>query len=251
MEHVLGIDIGGSGIKGALVDLAKGEFASERIRIPTPTGFSMNDVSAVIKEIVESFDYKGKVGVGFPAPVRLNDGVVLVAPTAHHYPGWEGESASKAFSDAAGCEVTVVNDADAAGLAEAKYGAGMGIKGTIVVITLGTGVGSGLIYNGQLIPNSEFGKLYLKGHSDHSEQYMAGRIKDEQDLSHKEWGKRVNEYLVYLNWLMTPEMIILGGGISKKFDKYKDVIDVDTLIVPATLRNKAGIIGAAAATQQT
>ena len=251
MEHILGIDIGGSGIKGALVDLKKGEFVSDRIRIDTPAGFSMNDVSAVIKEIVQKFNYKGKVGVGFPAPVRLTDGVVLAPPTAHHYPGWKGESASEAFSAASGCEVTVVNDADAAGLAEAKFGAGMGVKGTIIVITLGTGVGSGLIYNGQLIPNSEFGKLYLKGHTDHSEQYMAGRIKDEQDLSHTEWGKRVNEYLVYLNWLMTPEMIILGGGISKKFEKYQDVIDVNTIIVPATLRNKAGIIGAAAATQQS
>ena len=251
MEHVLGIDIGGSGIKGALVDLAKGEFASERVRIPTPEGFSMADVSSVIKEIVQSFDYKGKVGVGFPAPVRLSDGVVLVAPTAHHYPGWQGESASEAFTAACGCPVTVVNDADAAGLAEAKFGAGMGVKGTIVVITLGTGVGSGLIYNGQLIPNSEFGKLYLKGHADHAEQYMAGRIKDEEDLSHKQWGARVNEYLNYLNWLLTPEMIILGGGISKKFNKYEGVIDVDTKIVPATLRNKAGIIGAAAATQQS
>ncbi|MFT5194045.1 MAG: polyphosphate glucokinase [Cellvibrionaceae bacterium] len=250
MEQILGIDVGGSGIKGGLVDLEKGEITSERVRIDTPAGFSIDDISAAIKEIVQTFDYKGKVGVGFPAPVRLNDGVVLAPPTAHHYPGWKGKSASESFSATTGCEVTVVNDADAAGLAEAKYGAGMGVKGTIVVITLGTGVGSGLIHNGQLIPNSEFGKLYLKGHTEHAEQYMAGRIKDEQGLSHTEWGKRVNEYLVYLNWLITPEMIILGGGISRKFEKYKKVIDVDTLVVPATMRNKAGIIGAAAATQQ-
>lgn len=250
MEHVLGIDIGGSGIKGALVDVTKGEFVSERIRIETPDGFSMAGVSAVIKEIVDAFEYKGRVGVGFPAPVRFSDGIVLAPPTAHHYPGWLGESASAAFSAACGCPVTVVNDADAAGLAEAKYGAGMGVLGTIVVITLGTGVGSGLIYNGQLIPNSEFGKLYLQGHAGYSEQYMAGRIKNEQDLSHKAWGKRVNEYLTHLYRLITPKMIILGGGISKKFDKYKEVIDVDTTVVPATLRNQAGIIGAAAATQQ-
>lgn len=250
MAHVLGIDIGGSGIKGALVDLEKGDFASDRVRIPTPEGFSMEDVSAVIGEIVKTFDYSGKVGVGFPAPVRLTDGIVLADPTAHHYPGWKGLSASEAFSKASGCEVTVVNDADAAGLAEAKYGAGMGVNGTIVVITLGTGVGSGLIYNGQLVPNTEFGKLYLKGHTNHSEQYMAGRIKDEEDLSHEVWGERLNEYLVYLNWLLDTEMIILGGGISKKFDKYSHVIKVDTTVIPATLRNKAGIIGAAAATQQ-
>ncbi|MEM8857701.1 MAG: ROK family protein [Chloroflexota bacterium] len=250
MEHILGIDIGGSGIKGALVDLEKGEFASDRIRIPTPEGFGMDDVSAVIGEIAKSFNYTGKVGVGFPAPVRLSDGVVLADPTAHHYPGWKGKSASEAFSKTAGCEVTVVNDADAAGLAEAKFGAGKGVSGTIVVITLGTGVGSGLIYNGNLIPNTEFGKLYLKGHNKHSEQYMAGRIKDEEDLSHIEWGKRLNEYLVFLDWLLDTEMIILGGGISKKFEKYAKVIDVDTQVIPATLRNKAGIIGAAAASAQ-
>ena len=205
MDHVLGIDVGGSGIKGALVDLDKGEFASDRIRIPTPEGFSMDDVSAVIGELAKSFNYTGKVGVGFPAPVRLSDGVVLVDPTAHHHPGWKGKSASAAFSQASGCDVTVVNDADAAGLAEAQFGAGKGVKGTIIVITLGTGVGSGLIYDGKLIPNTEFGKLYLKGHSEHAEQYMAGRIKDEENLSHKEWGKRLNEYLVFLNWLLDPK----------------------------------------------
>lgn len=247
MDHYLGIDVGGSGIKGALVDLTKGEFVSDRIRIPTPEGFGMDDVSATIGEIIKSFNYTGKVGVGFPAPVRLSDGTVLADPTAHHVPGWRGRSASEAFSKASGCEVTVVNDADAAGLAEARFGAGMGVEGTILVLTLGTGVGSALIYNGQLVPNTELGKLYLKGQDDHSEQYMAGRIKDEQDLSHIEWGKRLNEYLVYVNWLFDPHMIILGGGISKKFDKYKETLDVDTIVVPATMRNKAGIIGAAAA----
>lgn len=250
MKQILGIDIGGSGIKGAIVDLKKGKLASERIRIDTPAGFSMDDVSAVITEIINSFSYTGQVGVGFPAPVRLSDGVVLVDPTAHHYPGWKGESASAAFSAASGCDVTVVNDADAAGLAEAKYGAGKGVNGTIVVITLGTGVGSGLIYNGKLIPNSEFGKLYLKGHSEHAEQYMASRIKDEQNLTTEEWGQRVNEYLVYLNWLITPEMIILGGGVSKKFADYEAFLTAKTTIVPATLRNTAGIIGAAAAAKQ-
>lgn len=250
MDHILGIDIGGSGIKGALVDLTLGEFATDRIRIPTPEGFTMNEVSAVIGEMARSFDYSGKIGVGFPAPVRLTDGVVLADPTAHHHPGWKGESASAAFSEAAGCEVTVVNDADAAGLAEAKFGAGMGIQGTILVLTLGTGVGSGLIYNGQLVPNTELGKLYLKNHPDFSEQYMAGRIKEEQDLSYEVWGNRLNEYLIHVKRLFDPQMIILGGGISKKFDKYSEYIDIDTTVIPATLRNKAGIIGAAAAAIQ-
>ena len=247
MDHILGIDVGGSGIKGALVDLTKGEFVSDRIRIPTPEGFSMADVSAVIGDIVKSFDYSGKVGVGFPAPVRLNDGTVLADPTAHHVPGWKGLSAAAAFSDAAGCDVSVVNDADAAGLAEARFGAGMGVDGTILVLTLGTGVGSALIYNGQLVPNTELGKLYLKDHDDHAEQYMASRIRDELDLSYDDWGARLNEFLVYANWLLDPKMIILGGGISKKFDKFDHTINVDSLVVPATMRNKAGIIGAAAA----
>ena len=246
-KTILGIDVGGSGIKGALVDTDQGEFIGDRIRIPTPKGFQLPDVASVIAEITQSFSHKGRIGVGFPAPVRPSDGVCLVAPTAHHYPGWKGKSISDALERVTGCPVTVANDADVAALAEIKYGVGRGVKGVVIVLTLGTGVGSGLIFDGKLLPNSEFGKLYLKGHDDHAENYMAGRIKDEENLSHKEWGVRLNEYLKHLEWLLTPDLFILGGGISKKYDKYADQLKLNTPVKPAGLRNDAGIIGAATA----
>ena len=248
MNHVLGIDIGGSGIKGALVDLEKGEFATDRLRIPTPESFTMDEIAGVIAEIAQHFEYKGKIGVGFPAPVRPSDGVVLNPPTAHHYPGWLGESASDAFSSASGCEVTVANDADVAGLAEMQFGAGKGVMGNVLLFTLGTGVGSAMFRNGILVPNTELGKLYLKGHTEEAEQYMAGRIKEELGLKHSQWGPRVNEYLQYVELLLTPSLMIIGGGISKKFDKFSKYFDLQTPTVAAQLRNQAGIVGAAVAT---
>lgn len=246
-KAVLGIDVGGSGIKGALVDLEKGEFIGDRIKILTPKGFQMADVASVIAEIAHTLSYKGPIGVGFPAPVRPTDGICLVAPTAHHYPGWKGRSISDAFASVTGCPVTVVNDADAAALAEVQFGAGRGVDGNILLLTLGTGVGSGMVYNGALIPNTELGKLHLKGQKKHAEQYMASRIKDEEDLSYKAWGERLNEYLVFVEWLLRPDLIVLGGGVSKKYEKYSDQITIDTPVIPAELRNNAGIIGAAAA----
>ncbi|MEM7799623.1 MAG: ROK family protein [Chloroflexota bacterium] len=246
---VLGIDVGGSGIKGALVDLNKGDFVGDRVKILTPEGFQMPDVAAVVAEIAQEFNYKGPIGVGFPAPVRPTDGVCLVAPTAHHYPGWKGNSISDAFASVTGSPVTVVNDADAAAIAEASYGVASGRDGTVILITLGTGVGSGLILNGNLVPNTELGKLYLKGQSIHAEQYMASRIREEEDLSYKAWGKRLNEYLVYIEWILRPDLIVLGGGVSRKYEKYSNYITVETEVLPAELRNKAGIVGAASATK--
>ncbi len=248
MNHILGIDIGGSGIKGAMVDLEIGQFATDRIRIPTPESFSMEDVANTIAEIARHFDYQGKIGVGFPAPVRPTDGVVLNPPTAHHYPGWLGNSAADAFGQATGCEVTVVNDADAAGLAEMRYGVGKDVMGTVLLFTLGTGVGSVMFRDGVLIPNTELGKIYMKGHDDVAELYVAGRIKEEENLKHSQWGKRLNEYLQYCELLFTPHMMIIGGGISKKFDKFSKQFDLKTNTVPAELRNQAGIVGAAVAT---
>lgn len=248
MDYVLGIDVGGSGIKGALVDLEKGEFATERIRIPTPESFTMDGVAETIAEIARQFEYKGKIGVGFPAPVRPEDGVVLNPPTAHHYPGWLGNSASDAFSQASGCDVTVANDADVAGLAEMRFGAGKGVMGNVLLFTLGTGVGSVLFRDGILIPNTELGKAYLKGHDKEAEQYMAGRIKEEEGLKHSEWGPRLNEYLQHMELLFTPSLMIIGGGISKKFHKFSKHFDLQTETVPAQLLNQAGIVGAAVAT---
>lgn len=245
--QILGIDVGGSGIKGALVDLTAGELTTERLRIDSPSDFTLSAVAKTIAQICRHFDHSDAVGVGFPAVVNPQNGVVITPPTAHHYPGWVGHSAADAFSLASGADFVVVNDADAAGLAEARFGAGRGVQGTVVVLTLGTGVGSGLFYNGKLIPNTEFGKLYLKGHRDVSEQYMAGRIRDEEGLEWSEYGQRLNEYLQHVEWLMSPELIIIGGGISKKFEKYAEFLHLRTRVVPAELQNEAGIIGAAVA----
>ncbi len=243
----LGIDVGGSGIKGALVDLEKGKMITERVRIDTPPSFSMPEVSAVVKAITDELNYQGPIGVGFPSAITLDRGIVLTPPTALHYPGWLGNSAKDAFEAATGCPVVVANDADVAGLAEVRFGAGRKVRGTIIAITLGTGVGSGLFYDGHLVPNTELGKVYLRGHKKVAELYMAGRIKEEEKLKWKAYGPRLNEYLQHLEWLFSPELIIIGGGISKKFAKMKGHFQLErTRVVAAKMRNEAGIVGAAA-----
>jgi len=242
--QVLGIDIGGSGIKGALVNLDNGELTSERIRIETPPSFEIDAVTETIATLINKFDYKGAVGVGFPAAVA--NGIVLTAPTAHHVPGWINQSVNKRFSDATGCHVMVVNDADAAGLAEIRYGAGRGINGVVITITLGTGVGGGLFMDGKLVPNLELGKLFLESHDEVVEQYMAGRIKKEQGLRWYEYGERLNEFCLHIEHLFSPQLIIIGGGVSKKHKKFMSEDQLHrTRIVPAKLRNQAGITGAA------
>ncbi|MDA0245046.1 MAG: ROK family protein [Chloroflexi bacterium] len=246
MTELLGIDVGGSGIKGALVNAETGELASERIRVLTPGDFTIESVSKAIAKLVKKLKYKGPIGVGFPSAVA--NGIVLIPPTALHYPGWVGHSAQEAFAQATGCPVVVVNDADAAGMAEIRWGAGQGVQGTVMTFTLGTGVGCGMFYNGQLIPNFELGKVYLKGHSEVAELYMAGRIKREQGLTWRAYGSRLNEYFRYIEHLFTPDLIIVGGGVSKRGDKFLPYVHLErTRIVTAALMNDAGIIGAAAA----
>ena len=242
--QVLGIDIGGSGIKGALVDLDSGELCSERIRIKTPPSFKINAVSEVIATLVDKFSYKGPVGVGFPAAVA--DGIVLTPPTAHHVAGWVDQSVNDRFSAATGCPVMVLNDADAAGLAEMRFGAGRGVNGVVITITLGTGVGAGLFMDGKLVPNLEIGKIFLASHEDVVEQYMAGRVKKEKKLKWWEYGERLNEFCLHVEHVFSPQLIIIGGGISKNHKKFmsEDQL-VRTRIVPAELRNQAGITGAA------
>lgn len=246
MTELLGIDVGGSGIKGALVNAETGELASERIRVLTPGDFTIESVSKAIAKLVKKLKYKGPIGVGFPSAVA--NGIVLIPPTALHYPGWVGHSAQEAFAQATGCSVVVVNDADAAGMAEIRWGAGQGVQGTVMTFTLGTGVGCGMFYNGQLIPNFELGKVYLKGQSEVAELYMAGRIKREQGLTWRAYGSRLNEYFRYIEHLFTPDLIIVGGGVSKRGEKFLPYIHLQrTRIVTAALMNDAGIIGAAAA----
>lgn len=242
--QVLGIDIGGSGIKGALVDLDSGRFASDRIRIATPPNFEISAVTTVIDKLIGEFDYQGVVGIGFPAAVA--NGIVLTPPTAHHVAGWVDQSVNDRFSAASGCLATVLNDADAAGLAEMRFGAGRGIKGVVITVTLGTGVGAGLFMDGKLVPNLEIGKIFLASHEDVVEHYMAGRIKKEHGLKWYEYGERLKEFCLHIERVFSPQMIIIGGGVSKKHKKF---LSEDQLrrarIVPAELRNKAGIIGAA------
>jgi len=242
--QVLGIDIGGSGIKGALVDINSGMFASDRIRIKTPASFKIDAVTDTITTLVSEFDYKGPVGIGFPAAVA--NGIVLTAPTAHHVAGWVNQSVNERFSEATGCNVKVLNDADAAGLAEMRFGAGRGVDGVVITVTLGTGVGGGLFMDGKLVPNLEIGKLFLESHEDVVEQYMAGRIKKDQGLRWYEYGERLNEFCLHIEHIFSPQLIIIGGGVSKKHKKF---LSEDQLkrsrIVPAKLRNQAGISGAA------
>ena len=243
--HILGIDVGGSGIKGALVDINSGELVSERLRIKTPASFAIEKVSKTIGKLVNKFDYRGPVGVGFPAAVA--DGVVLNPPTAHHVQGWAGQSVDERFSSATACPVTVVNDADAAGLAEMRYGAGRGVNGVVITVTLGTGVGAGLFMDGKLVPNLELGKLFLAGQDEHVEQYMAGRIKKEEGLDWDEYAARLEQFCRHVEHLFSPQLIIIGGGISRDHRKFLPNIRLKrSTVIPAAMRNQAGIAGAAA-----
>ncbi|MEM7659943.1 MAG: ROK family protein [Bacteroidota bacterium] len=238
---VLGIDIGGSGIKGAIVDTISGTLTTERHRIPTPQPATPRAVAETTRELVEHFHWKGPIGCGFPAAIQQG-----VARTASNIDKkWIGVNVETLLHNRTNCPVTVVNDADAAGLAEVNFGAKRGLKGVTLLLTVGTGIGSALINNGVLVPNTELGHLKFKG--DIAEKYASDSARKRQDLSWKEWGKRFNEYLHHVHRLFYPDLIILGGGASKKFEKYEDHIDVETDVMPAKLLNQAGIIGAAVA----
>ncbi len=242
--EILGIDVGGSGIKGALVDLETGQFVSERIRMETPDSFAIDQVTATIATLVKAFEYQGAIGIGFPAAVA--HGIVLTPPTAHEVPGWVDQSLDDRLSAATDCKVTVLNDADAAGLAEMRFGAGRGVGGVVITVTLGTGVGAGLFMDGMLVPNLEIGKVYLADHSEVVEQYMAGRVKKEQGLKWFEYGERLNEFCLHVEHVFSPQLIIIGGGVSRNHKKFLSANQlIRTKIVPAELRNQAGIVGAA------
>lgn len=241
MNHVLGIDIGGSGIKGALVDLESGELATDRIRIETPKPATPTAVIQTMNKIVHQFNYKGAIGVGMPSVV-ING---MVRSAANIDDGWINYPGKKEMEAVTGCPVRLMNDADVAGIAEMRYGAGRGQEGVVMIFTLGTGVGSCMFINGQIVPNLELGHMYLPNQAKDAEEYMSNRIREKKDLSWKRWGKRLNEYFQLIETLFSPELIIIGGGVSKKHHKYIDYIDVQAEVVPAKLRNEAGIIGAA------
>ena len=238
----LGIDIGGSGIKGALVDLDAGDFATERIRIETPKESTPANVAAVVGQIVEQFAEQlgdGPIGVTIPAIVQ--HGVTLSAANIH--PSWVNSPAEKIFEDALGRDVVLVNDADAAGFAEVKFGAAKDHPGLVIITTLGTGIGSAIVYRGMLIPNSELGHLEIDGHD--AEKRAAASIRTKEGLSWDEYVPRLQRYYETVEFLFSPDLFVVGGGVSKKSDKYLPKLKLRTEIVPAQLQNRAGIIGAA------
>lgn len=238
---ILGIDIGGSALKGAPVDTETGRLLDERFRIETPDLVSPKRMGEIAGEIAGHFKWRGPIGLGFPGVIEKS--VALTA--ANLDDGFVGTDLAKLFHKSTRCPVHILNDADAAGLAEMKFGAGRKHQGVVLLLTLGTGIGSALFYRGILYPNTELGHLPLEGRE--AEKRVAASIKDKEDLSWKHWGKRLDDYLCVLERVLWPELIIIGGGISTKFDKYEKYLKRRTRIVPASFHNEAGIVGAAMA----
>jgi polyphosphate glucokinase len=239
--EILGIDIGGSGIKGAPVDVANGELTAERYRIPTPQPSTPEAVAEGVAEVARHFRWQGPIGCTFPAIVR--HGVVYSAANVDQ--SWIGTDGQALFAERTGCPVMLLNDADAAGIAEMRFGVGQGKAGLVLMLTFGTGIGSALFYNGVLIPNSELGHMKMRGKD--AEDRASDRVRREQELNWKQWAKRVNEYLAYLDMLFSPDLYIIGGGVSKKQDKFLHLLNTQTPVMMAEMLNEAGIVGAALA----
>ena len=239
---VLGIDIGGSGIKGAPVDLDHGTLTDERYRLETPRPAIPEAVVSALAEVAGHWKGDDAVGVTFPGVVR--NGVVATAANLHA--DWIGLDAAALFSERTGRRAVVLNDADAAGVAEVAFGAGRNVSGVVLLLTFGTGIGSALFLDGRLVPNTELGHLELGGAD--AELHASDRIREEWDLSWKEWAGRLQDYLVVVERLLSPDLIILGGGVSKRTERFMPYVTVRTPIVPAALQNNAGIVGAAMAT---
>jgi polyphosphate glucokinase len=231
---ILGIDIGGSGVKGAPVDTVAAELLEERHRVPTPQPADVTSVVEAVAEVAGKFDGWDAVGITFPGVVV--DGVVRDAPAA------------QLFSERLGKPVSVLNDADAAGVAEVAFGAGKDQRGLVMMVTLGTGIGTALFLDGTLVPNTELGHLELDGKD--AELLASDRVREQDDLSWDQWAPRVQRYLRHVEMLLSPRLFIIGGGVSKKSDKFFPLIDIRTPMVPATLLNNAGIIGAAVTAEQ-
>ncbi len=237
--QILGIDVGGSGIKGAPVDIETGQLAAERLRIKTPKKGEPEPIAEVVKQIAQSFNWNGPIGIGFPAPIK--SGVAMMAANVSEK--WVGLNADELFSKVTECECTMINDADAAGLAEMTIGAGRGQSGTVIMITLGTGIGTAIFHRGHLLPNTEFGHLEIKGKD---AEFRASAFARERDkLSWKKYAKRLNRYLSTMEKLFWPDLFIVGGGISKDSKKFLPLLTIETPVVPAQLLNDAGIVGAA------
>ena len=239
--EVLGIDIGGSGIKGAPVNIKKGELLAPRYQIPTPQPSKPKAVAKVVGEIAKHFNWTGPVGAGFPAVIQ--HGVARTAANIHK--SWINTDAATLFSEETGCPVTVVNDADAAGMAEMSFGAGKGRDGVVLLVTIGTGLGTSVFIDGHLLPNTEFGHIEID--CDDAELLASDAVRKENDLSWKKWASQFDTYLLRMEALIWPDLIILGGGVSKKHKKFIPRLTVQAEVVPAETLNEAGIIGAALA----
>jgi len=237
--HAIGVDIGGTGIKGARVDLASGQLAGDRVRIATPQPATPTAVADVVNQVIEQVGGNGPVGLTLPAVIRGD----IVRTASNIDQGWIGVNAVEVFGTATGRRIGAVNDADAAGLAEMRYGAGRDQRGVVIMITLGTGIGSAVFVDGNLVPNSELGHLPL--HQGVAEDWAAESVRENEDLSWKKWARRLQVYFEMLERVMWPDLIIIGGGVSKKSDRFLHLIDVHTEVVPAELLNDAGIVGAA------
>ncbi|MFI2370934.1 polyphosphate--glucose phosphotransferase [Streptomyces sp. NPDC018833] len=241
--NVFGVDIGGSGIKGAPVDLERGDLAAERHKVPTPQPSTPDAVADGVAEVVAQFGWTGPVGITFPGVVT--GGVTRTAANVDK--GWVDKDAARLLGDhLGGLPVTVLNDADAAGVAEMTFGAGRDRKGTVILLTFGTGIGSAVFIDGRLVPNTELGHLELKGYD--AEKRASSKAKEDEDLSWAHWARRVEKYLAHVEMLFSPELFVVGGGVSRKADKFLPLIEgVRAEIVTAELQNNAGIVGAAMA----
>ena len=242
MAKALGIDIGGTGIKGALVDTDTGELLSDRIKLPTPSGGLPEDIITTVVELIDKLggaDKSVPVGVCFPAIIK--NGRTMSA--ANVSKKWIGLEAEKLFEKALGRDIHFVNDADAAGVAEAQFGAARGVTGLAIMTTLGTGIGSAFLYDGVLIPNTELGHLEIKGED--AEKRAAYSAKERDDLDWAQWAKRLQRYYRHVEFLFSPELLIVGGGVSKHHEDFLPLLELETPIVPAVQRNNAGILGAA------
>jgi polyphosphate glucokinase len=243
MTHALGIDIGGTGIKGAIVDITTGELVSERKKLPTPkSGKPDAIVEVVVKLVAELGGIAPDMPVGVCFPAIIRDGKTMSA--ANISDEWIGLEAEKLFEKALGRDIHFVNDADAAGVAEVRYGAAKAVPGLVLLTTLGTGIGSALIFNGTLVPNSELGHLQIDGRD--AEKGASSVAKERDELSWSVWATRLQRYYSHLELLFSPDLFLVGGGVSKSHEKFLPLLTLNTPIIPAELRNDAGILGAAA-----
>jgi polyphosphate glucokinase len=236
-----GVDFGGSGIKGAPVDTSTGEFAADRQRVPTPQPATPEAVADVVAQLIDRPEVSPDAPIGVTVPGIVRHGVVQSAANIDH--SWIGTDADALFTERLGRPVVVVNDADAAGYAEAVLGAAQGRDGLVVVTTLGTGIGSALIYNGVLVPNAELGHLEIDGYD--AETRAANGVREREELPWQEWARRLTRYYSVVEKLLSPDLFVVGGGVSKHAAKFLPLIEVQTPLIPATLRNTAGIVGAA------